>query len=666
MIKKSLSYAHLLSVPIERDGKKLSKDKLELSISRKATMEKVESADDTRRVSIAISTETPIRVVDLWSGEEYDEVLLHGEENVDLSIAKTAKLRYFHGKGKYGELPIGKLENVRLENRVLRAEAIFSKANPDADLLWAMVEEGTLTEISVGGAKQDLRITERDGEVPLVEVTRWLFKEASLVDIGADARAGINRSENNKGDLMNEIERIKAELARLRSDNVNNALIRAKEEELTAEIARVLSDSKSAQNDLQSAKDANKELVRQMEISTIAREYGDVDGETLNKFLSDTTKTPLDFSRSLLATKAENQSHIGFGRPSATADINRAMTDALVMRAGVNIKKPHPQSQQFVGMGLKDLAQSVTGYTGYNDHEMVERAMSTSDFPVLLGNVANRILSASFEDAEGTFHLWATAIDVPDFKKINEITVNGGGGRLKRLTEGGEKKSKEYSENAEEWKLFSYGDEITLTREMIINDDMGAFVSVISDFGRRTKQTANGIVYDLLQSKGDYKNYKMADGKAVFLATRKNQGTGVDLDTETLTEARTAMRRQTGIDGNALNIPPKFLIVSPERESKALQLIHSEADVSANQSGVMNPHKNSVQVIVESELDAEPWYLVAGRRTVKVGYLQGTNREPIVREKIRTLAYITFECVFDFGAVVEDYRGLYKNTGVSA
>jgi len=200
---------------------------------------------------------------------------------------------------------------------------------------------------------------------------------------------------------------------------------------------------------------------------------------------------------------------------------------------------------------------------------------------------------------------------------------------------------------------------------MIINDDMGAFLSVLQEFGSMTKQTANGIVYDLLQQKGEYSNYKMADGKGVFVASRNNTGTGAELDTQALTDGRIAMRRQKSKSGNALNIQPKFLIVSPERESKALQLIQSEADVSANHSGVMNPLKNSVQVLVESELDADPWYLLAGRRTIKVGYLQGTNREPLVREKIRTLSYITFECVFDFGAVVEDYRGLYKNTGVA-
>jgi len=122
------------------------------------------------------------------------------------------------------------------------------------------------------------------------------------------------------------------------------------------------------------------------------------------------------------------------------------------------------------------------------------------------------------------------------------------------------------------------------------------------------------------------------------------------------------MRRQEE-DGKALNIVPKFLLVSPENETKALQLISSEADPSSTNSGVVNPHKNSVTVIVDSELDANPWYLTAPRRTIKVLYLEGQGNKPMVKEKTRDLSGVTYQCVFDFGVYAEDFRGLYKNAG---
>jgi len=116
-------------------------------------------------------------------------------------------------------------------------------------------------------------------------------------------------------------------------------------------------------------------------------------------------------------------------------------------------------------------------------------------------------------------------------------------------------------------------------------------------------------------------------------------------------------------NGVKLNITPKYLLVAPENETKAKQLLSSESDPSANNSGVANVHRNTLDIVVDSELEATPWYLAAPRRTIKVLYLQGTGRKPIVRESDRNLSGVTFECVFDFGVYAEDFRGLYKNAG---
>lgn len=261
-------------------------------IERRATIDRKNINSEERRVSILISTETPIRRTDWWSGEVYEEVLLHGEENVDLSRAANAKLRYMHGSGKYGELPIGRLENVRLENRQLRADAIFSKANPDADMLWRMVEEGTLSEISVGGRKLEVRVTEREGNVPLVEVTRWEFQEASLVDIGADPSAGIGR-KFEEGEEM-PIEELKRQLAELRKEGADAETIQKKLDE----IARAMEEIGMSMEEI---KKENAELKRRGEIEKLAYAHKAlVSDEELQRFLDDPSKTADDLARHLL------------------------------------------------------------------------------------------------------------------------------------------------------------------------------------------------------------------------------------------------------------------------------------------------------------------------------------------------------------------------------
>jgi len=641
--------------------KKLNKEKLLASQEfARAAIDSKTVDSQKRSVDILISTETPLRRVDYWSGESYDEVLLHGQENIDLTRAQNAKLRWMHGSGRYGELPLGKLENVRIENKELRATAHFSEANPDAEMFWRMVEEGTLSEISVGGKKQDVRITQREGDVPLVEVVRWEFQEASLVDIGADPKAGIGRSENfNEGDIMDKLEILRRELDALKSGGADQDAINRKIDEVNQEVARVAADKQKVEEKL-------ADLQRRESIRTIAEAHaGLISGEELNRALEDPKMDEAAFTRSLLAAKANNQADVNFQRQNDgdEGDIKRAVAQGLIMRFGGKVENPHADAHKFTGASMLEIARAITAYDGFDKEELIQRAMSTSDFPVLLSNVANKMLDMAFSEAEATFDVWTQAVDVKDFKQGVAAHMQTGG-KLQKVAENGELKNIEFGENGEVFKLETYGAKFRVTRQMLINDDLGAFQNFFEEFGSMARRSANSIVYDLLQGRGEFANYTMSDDKPIFDATaHKNyDATGAAIATDSLTSARTKMRRQEE-DGVKLNITPKYLLVSPENETSALQLLHSESDPAANNSGVVNVHRNTLDVVVDSELEATPWYLAAPRRTIKVLYLQGTGRKPIVRESDRNLSGVTFECVFDFGVYAEDFRGLYKNAG---
>jgi len=642
--------------------KKLDKNKLlNNSEFQRALIDPNSIDKEARSVEILISTETALRRTDHWSGEKYDEVLLHGIENVDLTRAKTAKLRWMHGMGQYGELPIGRLENVRLEGNELRATAFFSAANPDAEMFWKMVEEETLTEISVGGKKLDVRITERSDDVPLVEVTRWEFQEASLVDIGADPSAGIGRNEkNDEGSIMNKLEELRRQLDELKSGGGTTDQISRKTDEVNAEISRVSAESKTLAEE-------NLELKRHAGITALAAQHENImDKDSVQRFLDDQTKSPDDFARALLAAKTQEQPDVSFQRGSENNDKNsiiRAVGDSLLLRFNVGVDNPHQDANKYMGASLLDIARAITGFEGFDKEGLIARAMSTSDFPVLLSSVASKMLDIAFDEAEATFHVWTEAVDVPDFKQGVAAHMQSGG-RLQKLAENGELKDIEFGENGETFKLESYGAKIRVTRQMLINDDLGAFQKFFEEFGSMARRSANGIVYDLLQAKGEFSGYVMSDGNAIFDATNHSNydASGAAVSSATLTAGRTKMRRQK--EGQVkLNISPKYLLVSPENETPALQLLNSESDPSASNSGVANVHRNTLDVVVDSELDAAPWYLAASRRTIKVLYLQGLGRKPVVRESDRDLTGVTFECVFDFGVYAEDYRGLYKNAG---
>ena len=89
----------------------------------------------------------------------------------------------------------------------------------------------------------------------------------------------------------------------------------------------------------------------------------------------------------------------------------------------------------------------------------------------------------------------------------------------------------------------------------------------------------------------------------------------------------------------------------------------SDSSLGQNNSGVTNIHRNSFDLIIEGELSANPWFLAAAKKTIKTGTLAGTGGQPIVQEKMKSAGGVEFECLYDFGVMVEDFRGLYKNLG---
>jgi hypothetical protein len=103
------------------------------------------------------------------------------------------------------------------------------------------------------------------------------------------------------------------------------------------------------------------------------------------------------------------------------------------------------------------------------------------------------------------------------------------------------------------------------------------------------------------------------------------------------------------------------LIVAPNLFKIGKQLLESSADIADNKSaGVVNPYANIASLIVEPELADDEWYLVADRKTVKVGYLAGTGRRPVINIEENLSGGVTYACLFDFGVAPEDYRGMVK------
>ncbi len=458
--------------------------------------------------------------------------------------------------------------------------------------------------------------------------------------------------------LKERLAKLEAMAKRTSEQELELTQVRA---ELSAEKERAKQEA-SDRAEMEAMRAENKELKRVADLKDLATMYG-ASEETLNRAIEDKAMDGNKFARAILDEKAKETPTVQVGTTPNREAMLSQLGDVMASRMGVDVDL---KDNAFRSAKFSDVARAITGNTSnfeMSNVDVASRAMVTTDFPLLLLESGNRKILEDFAKEEQTYKMWIQEEDVADFRQNTDITQQTAGGKLDKVLENGELKEVEVGEQAERWAIDTYGNKFTITRKMIVNDDLNAFTNMLSGLTERAGNLAEGMVYDLLRKQGDQAGYKMADGKSIFHADHKNiLGTAFDANGDALEAGILKMRQQLMANGKTrANIAPKYLIVPAELETKAYILLNSMGNVTDNKNGgVVNPFKGSVQVIVSGQLAPTEWYLVAGRRTIKAGYLAGTGRRPLLQVDRNALSNTSFEGIFDFGVMAQDFRGLVK------
>jgi hypothetical protein len=129
----------------------------------------------------------------------------------------------------------------------------------------------------------------------------------------------------------------------------------------------------------------------------------------------------------------------------------------------------------------------------------IHAGFSTVSLPGILENVMNKTLLAAYE-ATGiaTFDLCSVG-SVSDFKEVSRYRLLGTGG-FEQAAPDGELKHGKLSEQKYSNKADTYGQVVFLTRQEIINDDLGAFMDVPTQMGRDGAQVVDELFFTLLLS----------------------------------------------------------------------------------------------------------------------------------------------------------------------
>jgi hypothetical protein len=289
--------------------------------------------------------------------------------------------------------------------------------------------------------------------------------------------------------------------------------------------------------------------------------------------------------------------------------------------------------------------------------------MTSSDFPNILSNVASKRLRDAYAGAPQNWKLISRQSNAPDFKSRAVLQLSNLP-KFKKVREGEEYAMTSLTEAAESYALATYGSIIPISRQTLINDDLSAFDRLPSLQGRAAAETEASIVWGILTA-----NAALADGVALFHATHANlAAAGTAITVAALNAGRAAMRKQTNIaakaaDREPLNVAPKFLLVSPDKETEAQQFL---ASIIANAAGSVNPFANSLTQITEARLTGNAWYLSADPSqidTIEYAYLEGEEGLFTETQVGFDIDGIKVKGRIDFAAKAIDYRGLYSNPG---
>lgn len=379
----------------------------------------------------------------------------------------------------------------------------------------------------------------------------------------------------------------------------------------------------------------------------------------LAECLADVSMTAEQAKDKLLAKLGENttpsvpQNHIHAGNGNIVGDSLKA---SLLHRTG---QAAAEKGNAYAGMTLREMARaSLTergvGVSGMNAMQIVGLAFthSTSDFGSILLDVAHKSIIKGWEEHIEDFDKFTTKGVLTDFRPAHRVGM-GEFDQLDLLPEGAEYTYATLADQQTQITLATYGKAFSITRQAIINDDLGMLTKIPYKLGKAAKATIANLIFATLTGKKDL--FSKANGNLL-----ENGEFGLT----NLDKAIQMMNAHKSFDGKTqLLIEPDYLLVPTALYTRAKQIIGSSSVEGAEtNSGIINPLQNIVPIAKSQRLQAvspSDWYLI-NREAIEVSYLDGVETPFIDQMEGFDIDGIKTKVRIDAGVNVIDHRGLLK------
>ncbi len=345
-----------------------------------------------------------------------------------------------------------------------------------------------------------------------------------------------------------------------------------------------------------------------------------------------------------------------------------AQIEALAYRFGAPMPQagPSQQARQYMERGLVDIAADAINFRGgrmlnaRQIDDIFSRAgsLSTSDFPAIFEGAINRTLEGRYALAQPTYRRIARKRNFRDFRPATVVKV-GDFPLLQRVLETGEIKYGAFKEGKETVQAFSYAIALRVSRQMLINDDIGAIAEMLSGYGDTV-----ALFEEITFYTGAF-NGVLADNKAVFHADHNNlAAAGTVIDVDNVGKGRAAMSKQKSIGDNPLlQNRARILLVGPDKLTEAEKLVTSITPATVANVNIFSGRLDPVET---GMIAGNAWHLFADPATgsnYRWGYLDGYEGPRARTDEPFGQQGFAMSVELDFGVGATDFRFGWKNPG---
>jgi hypothetical protein len=625
-----------------------------------------------------------------------------------------------------GKRPVGHGRPI-VASDSLQVEGTISQTSDDARQIVEASRNGYPWQASIGGrmtekptfvkAGKTVTVNGRRQSGPVYVVNAFMWTETSVVSVGADAdRATTNiaATSDPKGLDMDFQEWLEAQGFEDVSDAQRQTLRAAYDAEHKSDDAIELEKLK-ASNAIDGMRKEALQVSKELQaIARITASYRDRCDEQLIDRLEAkahlgeiSTET---YELELLKASRPLATGSGTAPAYAGADCN-AITAALCNSIGMDEESVADSLKAEVGVKAADKAMNdAASLRGFNVHKLIHTVLhahgrsvspgqgiddsvlasalecgsnirasagfSTVSLPGILSRVANKAMLQSYNSGAGVAREFCAETDTTDFKQFDRYRMTEAGD-FEEIGATGEIKNSTLTEETLSNQVKTYGRMFGITRQMLINDDLGAMLAIPSLLGKMAARTLEKSVISLLAnastgaaSTNFFFSTSTAKKKANYAA-----GAATALDIDALGTAYKLFLDQVDSQGNPIMVEPGLLLVTNKNAVNARKLFNDAAYRFTNadtKETTENQWQGMFRPLVSPYLSQlatteDEYYLLpvpTDTAVINIAYLRG-QRAPVISQSDVDFQQLGVQMrgVFDFGVALWDQRLAVKMAG---